>query len=103
MKLITDNRFVVFGQTNQGMKNISNKLNLIIPNHLQIETVNGMCTSRCTICTYKKWERKPQIMSYDTYKLIIDKFLPHKDHIKYVTLHGFGEPLLDKDLYKKIK
>ncbi len=76
---------------------------LIIPKHIQIESVNGICTSRCIMCTYKKWTRKPHIMKNDIYKNILEKFIPIRDNIQYLTLHGNGEPLLDKGLIEKIK
>lgn len=77
--------------------------NKIIPNHLQIETVNGVCTAKCTICTWPSWSRKPGRMDNSTYARILEKFKPYTTHIKYVTLHGCGEPLLDKDLAWKIR
>ena len=32
--------------------------NTVIPLHIQIETVLGMCTSRCIMCTIKHSKRK---------------------------------------------
>lgn len=75
---------------------------IIIPEHIQIEIVNGMCTSRCIMCNFRQWERDPHIMKNDTFEKILTKFIPYIKDIKFLTLHGFGEPLLDKDLYKKI-
>lgn len=74
----------------------------IVPNHIQIETVNGICTTRCIICTWQTWERKPGVMNNDIYRNIITKFIPYREHIQYVTLHGCGEPLLDKGLGEKV-
>jgi len=34
---------------------------------------------------------------------ILDKFLKYKNRIEYLTLHGLGEPLLDKGLTEKVK
>jgi len=33
----------------------------------------------------------------------MNKFLKYKDKIEYLTLHGLGEPLLDKGLTEKVK
>ncbi len=37
------------------------------------------------------------------YIYIMNKFLKYKDKIEYATLHGCGEPLLDKGLAEKVK
>ncbi len=75
----------------------------IIPKHIQIETINGMCTARCTMCTWQSWTRKPAVMNNDIYGCILENFRPYREHIQYVTLHGWGEPLLDRELAEKIK
>jgi MoaA/NifB/PqqE/SkfB family radical SAM enzyme len=76
---------------------------MIIPRHLQIETVNGYCTARCTICMIKKLNRKREIMNDETFTKILEKFHPYRQHFQYLTLHGLGEPLLDKHLTVKVK
>lgn len=76
---------------------------MIIPKHIQIEPVNGMCTSHCTMCTIEHWTRKPNIMDNESFRKIIEKFKPYRDKIRYITLHGCGEPLIDKSLATKVK
>jgi len=76
---------------------------MVIPKHLQIETVNGVCSARCTICTIENWTRTPNTMSLETFRLILGKFDKYKDQIDYLTLHFCGEPLLDKGLADKIR
>jgi len=78
-------------------------MNRIIPKHIQIETINGVCSSRCIMCTFDSWTRKKKVMSLDTFKLILTKFVPHKDKIELMTIHGCGEPLLDREIAQKIK
>ena len=73
-----------------------------IPKHIQIETINGACSARCVMCTINDWQRPPQIMSMETFLKILNKFVPIRDHIEFVTLHGFGEPLLDSTLPQKV-
>ena len=74
----------------------------VIPKHLQIETINGVCTARCTMCTIDKWTRKPYCMTIEEFKAVIHKFVPYVDHLDFLTLHGCGEPLLDRELPEKI-
>lgn len=74
----------------------------VIPNHLQIETINGVCTARCTMCTIDKWTRKPYCMTNDEFRSILFKFVPYIGHLDFLTLHLCGEPLLDKELPEKI-
>ena len=76
---------------------------MIIPKHIQIETINGVCTSHCIMCTRQSWTRKPNVMNNDTYRRILEKFKPYREHIQYLTLHFCGEPLLDKGLAEKVK
>lgn len=74
----------------------------LIPHHVQIETINGVCTSKCIMCNFKEWTRKPRVMSYDEFCGLMRKFEPHRDEIDYFTFHGDGEPLLDRNLPDKI-
>lgn len=89
-----------------------------IPSHVQIEPVNRFCDARCPMCTIKfvpDWEktvgddlshkgvtRNAEIMTQQTFETIASKFKPYVDNIKILSLHGCGESLLDKGLYKKI-
>ena len=79
----------------------------IIPKHIQIETINGACTSRCIMCTRQTWTRKPNVMDIHTYIHTyihtLEKFKSYREHIQYITLHGCGEPLLDKGLAEKVR
>ena len=74
----------------------------ITPTHLQIETINGICSARCLMCTINGWKRKTNCMTEEEFIAILKKFIPHKDKIDFVTLHGCGEPLFDKGLPEKI-
>ena len=76
---------------------------IIIPEHIQIEPVSGYCTSSCAMCTIDKVTRGRNIMSVEMFETILTKFLPYRDRIKYVSLTGMGESLLDKNLARKIK
>ena len=76
---------------------------MIIPSHVQIEVVNGMCTSRCTMCSYKEWRRKPHIMDNNAFRRVLEWFVPYQDQVEYVSMQGWGEPLLDKSLPEKVQ
>ena len=76
---------------------------MIVPEHLQIETINGTCTARCTMCSYKAWKRRPHTMDSATFRAILERFLPYLDQLRYLSLQSFGEPLLDKGLAEKVR
>ena len=76
---------------------------MIIPTHLQIETINGICTAKCTMCTIDSWKRKPNIMNLDKYTDILRRFLPYQKNLQYLSLFGFGEPLLDPSIVIKVE
>lgn len=73
-----------------------NKLNI------QIQTVSA-CNGKCTFCPYQdSWHQKnPGIMSWDNYKKIIDELKGFK--IAKFCPYLENEPLLDKEIFKKIK
>lgn len=74
-----------------------------VPNHVQIETINGYCTSRCIMCGINEWTRKPNIMKDEEFIILLNRLLPYKNKLKYLTLHGMGEPLLDKNIAQRVK
>ncbi len=79
---------------------------LKIPTHLLIETIRG-CNSRCIMCPHFLAEIELEVkngrMSEENFEKIFNKFIPHVSKIKFVSLWGLGEPLLDKGLFEKIK
>lgn len=75
---------------------------MIFPKHLQVEIVAGYCPSRCIMCPIDKSPRK-QIMQDAEFQIILKRFQPYLEHLEYTTLHGLGEPLLDKNITNKIK
>lgn len=90
-----------------------------IPSHLQIETVNRQCNARCPMCTiqfvpdyeaipedhesHTGWARPAEIMPLARFEKIIDRMKKYTREIKYISLHGCGEPLLDKTLADKVR
>ncbi len=75
----------------------------VIPKHVQIETINGVCSARCVMCNIDDWTRKVKIMGCEDFRGILQKFLPYRDQIEFWTLHGFAEPLLDRELPQKVR
>lgn len=75
---------------------------MIVPTHLQIETINGVCTARCIMCPMPTWTRKPRLMNEEMFLNILQKFLPYRGQIEYLSLFGCGEPLLDPGFAKKV-
>ncbi len=60
--------------------------------------ITNVCNLDCPFCV--KTKRKKEFMTYDDFKIIIDKIKPYTD---YVYLHVMGEALLNKDINKFIK
>lgn len=65
--------------------------------------VSSLCNARCSFCPNSKMKRKKEIMSNDLFDLIIKKIKEEKITPRYFNLTGTGEPLLDKNLFYKIK
>lgn len=74
-----------------------------IPSHLQIEPVNGYCNARCIMCTIEDWQRKPTVMDNGKFREILEKFVPYQKDLKFLTLHCWGESLIDKSFPDKVK
>lgn len=71
------------------------------PYILHIENTN-ICNARCVMCPHVKMKRTKGIMSQKEFEKIIDNTLPYLP-IRYVTITGFGEPLIDKGIIAKIE
>jgi len=55
------------------------------------------------MCSIDSWKRKPEVMSSYDFGRVLEKFLPYKKHLKYLSIFGWGEPLLDKGLEAKVR
>ena len=64
---------------------------------LQVEPTNA-CNLNCKICMRRNLERPISFLSFDNFKEILDS-----GNFRYVGLHGWGEPLLNKQLFDMIK
>jgi radical SAM protein with 4Fe4S-binding SPASM domain len=63
--------------------------------------LTNKCAYHCTICPREKMTRDQGVMSMELYQKIIDEAIPKG--LKYVTLLGFGEPMLDKYFVERVK
>lgn len=66
------------------------------PNYLQIE-VTGKCNFGCGFCGREQFT-KNQHMSFETFCKILDGF----EDVKTLNLQGFGEPMMNPDIYRMI-
>ena len=72
-------------------------------NEVRIET-STQCNYACVFCPHKiGFTRKKQIMSFESFKFILDKIKVEAPQINHCTISGFGEVFLDKTIMKKIE
>ncbi len=70
------------------------------PAVVRIETTNA-CNARCTICPHSRLKRPIAQMEDDLFDRLIDQCVD--GGCKEVHLHNFGEPLLDKQLERRVR
>ena len=83
------------------LKRIKNRAKKIQPKILQIETTNA-CNARCLMCPHRLMKRKVKVMNFEDFKKVLNNVMKNYK-IKVLTLHSFGEPFLDKGIFKKIR
>ncbi len=69
------------------------------PDTVQVETTNA-CNARCIICPHRRMQRPIHHMTEDLFRSIVDECAEHS--CRSLHLHNFGEPLLDRDLPRRI-
>lgn len=72
------------------------------PSQISIESTSR-CNSQCITCEHKNMKRAKQDMSMELYEKIINECAQYKNLITNLSLSFMGEPLLDKNIFKKIK
>ena len=75
-------------------------MNMLKNKEVVFELTNK-CAYHCTICPREKMSRDKGVMSMELYKKIIDEAIPKG--LEFVTLLGFGEPMLDKHFVDRVK
>lgn len=71
------------------------------PSVLQIENTN-LCNAKCIMCPHVKMKRKQKIMTQKEFVKICRNVLPY-EKIRTLTITGFGEPLIDREIFEKIE
>ena len=71
-------------------------------NELRFET-STLCNYDCIICPREQLTRKKETMSFELFKMLLDKLITETDQYDTLTFPGMGEPLLDKSLNQKIE
>ncbi len=74
---------------------------LSFPCFVQIETVSA-CNARCLMCPIEEITRHNARMSDKLFDKIVRELSDNYKYVKRVYLQGLGEPLLDKQLEKRI-
>ncbi len=95
---ITQSRIYDFFYKRKVEKAMSRYSNL--PHRLRIENTN-ICNADCVFCPHSKMKRKQGIMDLDLFKEIIEQVKFYG--ISLVSIHGFGEPLLDKHFFQRVR
>jgi radical SAM protein with 4Fe4S-binding SPASM domain len=70
------------------------------PIEVRIENTNN-CNAHCVMCPREKMCREKGFMSFELFKKIVDQCA--ELDVKMIHVHGYGEPLLDPLIFKKIK
>jgi len=70
------------------------------PHRVMVENTN-ICNADCVFCPHEKMKRKTGVMAMELFKKIIDECA--NMGIGYVTIYGFGEPLLDNKFIERVK
>lgn len=68
----------------------------VYPVHLQLEPTDR-CNMNCSFCAHSKVIKQPRSMSLEEFQGIVDTIRPRK-----ITLSGYGEPLLNRELPRMI-
>lgn len=83
-------------------KKIKDNSKKIAPTLVQIENTN-LCNAKCIMCPHISMKRKKKVMEQNDFEKIIKNVMRDYPSIKRITITGFGEPLLDKEIIDKIK
>jgi len=70
------------------------------PRRVVIENTTA-CNARCLFCPREKLTRKIETMEFDVFRKLLDDCVAAGS--KKLSLHNFGEPLVDKNLAEKVR
>lgn len=72
------------------------------PPEVWIENTN-CCNAECVMCPRDKHTRPIGFMPFSLFEKLIEEISEYKETVKRVHLHNYGEPLLDRELSRRIK
>jgi radical SAM protein with 4Fe4S-binding SPASM domain len=78
---------------------MSIKIRRVFPRRVAIENTTA-CNARCVFCPREKLTRKIETMDLETFRRLLDDAV--EAGATRISLHNFGEPLLDKALPDKV-
>jgi hypothetical protein len=91
------------------MQDIARRLNLesiedalYFPRYVQIETVR-LCNARCAFCAVDQWDKTVPRMADRLFDKIVAELAGYADWIRWVNIQRAGEPLLDRQIYDRIR
>lgn len=76
--------------------------NTDFPPEIWIENTN-ICNARCVMCPRDKHTRPLGFMDFSLFERLIKEIAKFRDVVKRVHMHNYGEPLLDRELPRRIK
>lgn len=65
--------------------------------------VSSLCNAKCVFCPNRSLKRKRQVMDQETFERIVDKMRSEGIDPPTIDLFDVGEPLLDRDLFSRIR
>lgn len=96
-------RLIDFGKKNIYNPYLKSKLVLSdFPPDVWIENTN-ICNASCIMCPRDKLTRKLGFMDIALYEKLIKEIARFNNKVNRVHLHNYGEPLLDRELLRRIK
>src|SRR6516225_7653233 len=75
---------------------------LRFPRFFQIETTR-LCNARCPFCAVDQWDKSVPMMPDALWEKIAAELIEWRDWIRFVDLQRAGEPLLDKQIYRRVR
>jgi len=89
---------------NDTRKPLAARLPLECPLSISVTTAN-VCNLKCEFCAIsnKEHKRNKSFMELNDYKILINRIVESKWHLKQLVLVGLGEPLLNKNIVDFVK
>ena len=93
-------------QNMPSLKNLMLSYNQLMQNHIPAPTMvniepTNKCNLKCIMCPRDKMERSLGVMDLETFKRVIDQCV--ETGVTHITLNGYGEPFIAKQIFEMIK